>query len=399
MIGALNMKERVMTELLAEIREMYNESEIALHRPVFEGAEVEELTKCVESNYVSSVGSGVTTFESKLATIVGARYAVATSSGTTALHLALLAAGVSNGDEVLTQSLSFVATSNAISYIGARPVFLDVDKDTMSLSPVALREFLETHAVKSPKGLINKLTNKRISACVPMHTFGLMGRILEIRDICDAFGIPLVEDAAEALGSGVKGQPAGSLGQVGIFSFNGNKIVTTGGGGAVVTDCQELAGKVRHLATTGKLSHPFEFIHDTLAYNYRMPNLNASLGLAQLSVLPRILESKRYVSSRYEAFFQREEIKFNESIAGTNTNFWLNSIVVESRNDRDLLLNRAIESGIAMRPLWRPLHMLPMYSADCRSDLTNTIFLYDRVVALPSSAINGSVKNGAIRGN
>jgi dTDP-4-amino-4,6-dideoxygalactose transaminase len=277
--------------LLAEIRALYGPGPIPLHRPVFEGPERRWLVDCIDSNFVSSVGARVTAFEERVAAFTGARFAVATVNGTAALHVALHLAGVTADSEVLTQALTFVATCNAVRYAQAWPVFIDVDRDTLSLSPVALTAFLDRHAERRADGVYNRTSGRRLAACVPMHTFGLPGQIAEIVAICDHWGLPVVEDAAESLGSwvavgegegggGLSWRHTGTFGRLGTLSFNGNKIITTGGGGMILTDDPDLAARAKHLTTTAKIPHPYEFVHDETGYNYRLPNLNAALGCA-----------------------------------------------------------------------------------------------------------------------
>ena len=288
-------------------RNLYGDDFIPLHRPIFEGNERRYLVDCIDSNFVSSVGVKVTEFEEKIAEYTGAKYAVATVNGTAALHVAIELAGVNIGDEVLSQALTFIATCNAISYAGAHPVFVDVDLDTMGMSPDALREFLETHAEKTNSGALNKGTGRRIAACIPMHTFGFPCRIEEIVSICDDWGIAVVEDAAESLGSYVAGRHTGTFGKMATLSFNGNKVITTGGGGMLITDDPELAKRAKHITTTAKVPHPYEFVHDEIGYNYRMPNLNAALGCAQMERLEEFLTIKSEIASKWGEFFDANE--------------------------------------------------------------------------------------------
>ena len=263
-------------------KELYGGEFIPLHRPVFGGNEKQYVSDCIDSNFVSSVGAKVTEFESMVAKFCGVEFGVATVNGTAALHISLVVCGVDKGHEVITQPLTFVATCNAISYVGAHPVFVDVDRDTMGLSPESLRSFLESNASIDGDRVVNKDTGRRISACVPMHTFGMPCRIDEILEVCSEWGLPVVEDAAESLGSTKNHRKLGSFGRVAAVSFNGNKNITTGGGGIILTDDKELATTAKHLTTTAKKNHPYEFFHDEVGYNYRMPNLNAALGCAQM---------------------------------------------------------------------------------------------------------------------
>ena len=298
-------------KLLAEAtvlfsRSIYGNSFIPLHRPVFEGNERQYLVDCIDSNFVSSVGAKVTEFEEKVAEFTGSKYAVATVNGTAALHVAIELAGVKPGDEVISQALTFIATCNAISYAGAKPLFIDVDLDTMGLSPAALKRFLERNAEKRANGTFNKTSGKKISACVPMHTFGFPCRIAEIAEICADWDIALIEDAAESLGSYVGSRHTGTFSSMATLSFNGNKVITTGGGGMIITDDSELAKRAKYITTTAKVPHPYEFVHDEIGYNYRMPNLNAALGCAQMERLDEFLAIKTQLADQWDAFFNEE---------------------------------------------------------------------------------------------
>ena len=294
-----------MQKVVDFIKETFNTKEfIALHEPRFIGNEKKYLNDCIDSTFVSSVGKYVDRFEKEFASFVGAKYAIATVNGTAALHISLLLANVKKDDEVITQPLTFIATCNAISYIGAKPVFVDVDLDTMGLSPESLKDFLEANCEIINNQCINKTTNKIIKACVPMHTFGHPCKIEEIKEICDIWNITLVEDAAESLGSFYKDKHTGTFGKVSAFSFNGNKIITSGGGGVIVTDDEQIAKRAKHITTTAKIPHPYEYVHDEIAYNYRLPNINAALLVAQMENLEKFLESKRELASTYEKFFK-----------------------------------------------------------------------------------------------
>jgi perosamine synthetase len=375
------------------IRMLYGDQEVQvlLHRPVFEGDEREQIIECIDSNFVSSVGAKVTEFERLIAGFTNSGYAVATVNGTTALQTALQVVGVKRDDEVITQPLTFIATCNAISHIGARPVFVGVDEDTMGLSPAALLKFLQEHAERNTDGSYNRRTGNRLAACLPMHTLGLMARIEEIAEICADWNISLVEDAAEALGSKSSGRHAGTFGRIGVFSFNGNKIVTTGGGGMIITDDETLAKRAKHLTTTAKVPHPYEFVHDEIGYNYRLPNLNAALGCAQMARLPEMLKAKADVGDAYRRFFASQSARFIEPRAGTQWNHWLCSILLNDRSERDDLLRALNANEIQARPLWTLMTDLPMY-ATCQSDGGATArYLVDRVVSLPSSVPDGAL--------
>lgn len=382
-MSSLDLKYR---ELLACIREMYGaEGFIPLHAPHFGGNEKRYLIDCIDSTFVSSVGAYVDRFEAMMRELTGARYAIATMNGTAALHMSLILAGVADGDEVITQPLSFVATCNAISYQRAHPVFIDVDFDTMSLSPTALRAFLEQVAERRDGGAWNRGTGRRIAAVVPMHTFGLPGRIVEIAEICEEWGIPLVEDAAESIGSRVGDRHTGTFGKVGAFSFNGNKPVTCGGGGCIVTDDERLGVLAKHLTTTAKVAHPYEYVHDQVGYNYRLPNLNAALACAQLEQLPAMQANKRATAEKYADFCASHGIDFARELDGTTSNYWLNAVIAGSSDERDALLEASNRAGIMTRPVWRLMHRLPAFNAAQCGPLSNSEALEARVVNIPSS--------------
>ncbi|MEY6432349.1 LegC family aminotransferase [Thioalkalicoccus limnaeus] len=377
--------------LVGEIRAIYGDGPVPLHRPVFDGHERRYLIECIDSNFVSSVGAKVTEFEARVAAFTGARHAVATVNGTAALHVALELAGVGPDDEVVTQALTFIATCNAIRYAGAWPVFVDVDRDTLGLSPQALRAFLERHVEVRDGRPYNRASGRRLAACVPMHTFGHPCRIAEIVAVCDEFGIPVVEDAAESLGSTAGGRHTGTFGRLGTSSFNGNKIITTGGGGMILTDDEALARRAKHLTTTAKIPHPYEFVHDEVGYNYRLPNLNAALGCAQMERLPEMLEVKAGIAARYAAVLAEIGWDYIPAPAGTVSNHWLNAVRLASPAEREAFLRETNAQGVMTRPIWRLMNRLPMY-ADCQHDgLANAIWLEERVVNLPSSVPDGAL--------
>ena len=383
-------------KLLAEAtvlfsRSIYGNSFIPLHRPVFEGNERQYLIDCIDSNFVSSVGAKVTEFEEKVAEFTGSKYAVATVNGTAALHVAIELAGVKPGDEVISQALTFIATCNAISYAGAKPLFIDVDLDTMGLSPVALKRFLERNAEKRANGTFNKTSGKKISACVPMHTFGFPCRIAEIAEICADWDIPLIEDAAESLGSYVGSRHTGTFSSMATLSFNGNKVITTGGGGMIITDDSELAKRAKYITTTAKVPHPYEFVHDEIGYNYRMPNLNAALGCAQMERLDEFLAIKTQLAGQWGTFFNKRCTDFFKAIDGNKANHWLNAIILDSREDRDEFLKVTNDNNVMTRPIWTLMSKLPMFK-DCQTDgLENSLWLEDRVVNIPSSVPDGAL--------
>jgi perosamine synthetase len=373
------------------VRANFGQGFIPLHRPVFEGNEKQYLSDCIDSNFVSSAGAKVTEFEQQIVNFTGARYAVATVNGTAALHVALQLVGVQRDDEVITQALTFIATCNAISYAGASPVFVDVDRNTMGMSPVALQHFLEQHAEKREGQTWNKTTGRRISACVPMHTFGLPCRIEGIVTLCNEWDIAVVEDAAESLGSYVGSRHTGTFGKAGVLSFNGNKVITTGGGGMIITDDEALAKRAKHITTTAKIPHPFEYIHDEIGYNYRLPNLNATLGCAQMERLSEFLEVKAQLAGRYRELFDGLDLDFAWAREGTIANYWLNAVVLKSLAERDAFLAYTAEQEIMTRPVWRLMTHLEMFS-HCQNDgLENSLWLEERVVNLPSSVPDGAL--------
>lgn len=373
-------------DIIHFIRDQYPGQEtIPLHAPVFAGQEKAYLAECIDSTYVSSVGSYVDAFEESVARFVGSSFAVAVVNGTQALQVALQLAGVEAGCEVITQALTFVATANAISYAGAEPVFIDVEGETLGMSPEALQSFLEKHGRIENNRLLNRHSGRPIAACLPMHTLGHPCRIDELAEICQEWQLPLVEDAAESLGSYCRGRHTGTFGRLGIFSFNGNKIVTTGGGGVIVTDDEELARRAKHLTTTAKLPHRWEFVHDEVGYNFRMPNLNAALGVAQMETLPLFLRSKRELAERYSQFFEQASGDFVTESPNGVSNFWLNALLLDNEQQRNQFLEATNEAGIMTRCLWRPMHLLDIYRHCQCDDLTVTEELYRRLVNLPSS--------------
>jgi len=376
------------TPVVDFIRSVYKtDSFIPLHEPRFLGNEKKYLNECIDSTFVSSVGKFVDEFEEKIASYTGAKYAVATSNGTSALHISLLLANVEQNDEVITQPLTFIATCNAISYCNASPVFIDVDKDTMGMSPVALEIFLKENAEVKNQQCVNKSTGKIIKACIPMHTFGHPCRIEETQKICKEWHIVLVEDSAESLGSFYRGQHTGTFGELGVISFNGNKIITSGGGGCILTNNEDLAKKAKHITTTAKEPHKWEYTHDMVGYNYRMPNLNAALIVAQLEQLDGFLKSKRSLAKIYKKFFQNGDIHFVTDPENAKSNYWLNSIVLKSKDQRDLFLDETNSKGIMTRPIWVLMNKLPMFEKAQCGDLTNSEWLEERVVNIPSSVI------------
>ena len=373
-------------ELIAFIRRWYGSRDpIPLCTPRFSRTDRDYVVDAIESTFVSSIGAYVNRFEEAVRDYTGAGAAVATVNGTAALQVALQLAGVRADDEVVTQPLSFVATANAISYRRAHPVFLDVDRDTMGLSPDAVSRFLDAHGERRDGGVWNRSTGRRIAAIVPMHTFGRPCQIEAICDHADAWGVPVVEDAAEALGSVRAGRHCGTFGRLGIYSFNGNKTITTGGGGMIVTDAG-VATRAKHLTTTAKVGHPWEYVHDEVGYNFRLPNLNAALGCAQMEKLDSLIADKRELGEAYAAFFREHDwAAFATEPEGCCSNVWLHAIVLADKTHRDALLDRTNEAGVMTRPIWRLMNELPMYRDCQRDDLTEAQWLSERVVTLPSS--------------
>jgi perosamine synthetase len=361
---------------------------VLLHRPYFPPTAWQFVKECLDTGWVSSAGSYVTKFEQLLAEMTGAKRAVATVNGTAALEICLRLAGVKAGDEVLCPSLTFVATANAISHCSATPHFVDVSLDRLSICPEALKRRLVEIACVGPNGPINRITGQRIAAVCLMHCFGHPGDLDAILEICERYEIPLVEDAAESLGSYYKSKHTGRFGKLASLSFNGNKILTTGGGGAILTDDEELADRAKHLTTTAKVPHPWEFHHDQIGWNYRMPNINAALGLAQLEILPAMLKAKRSLALKYrEAFQDIPGVRFLTEPSDSQSNYWLNSIAIDlGAGDIDAVLSCLNKAGYQSRPIWEPMHQLPMYSACPRDSLSFTELLRKQIVNIPSSA-------------
>ncbi len=374
-------------KIVTFIKELYpNENPVPLHAPRFLGNEKKYLIDCIDTTYVSYVGQYVTRFEELIRQYTGAKYSVAVSTGTAALHTALLLEDVKPNTEVITQPLTFVATVNAIAYCGAQPVFVDVEKSTLGLDPQKLNDFLINHAVLKADGLCyNKATGRLITACVPMHTFGHPARIDQIIEVCSKYNIPVIEDAAESLGSFYKDKHTGTYGTMGILSFNGNKPVTTGGGGMVITNDESLATKAKHMTTTAKKPHPWEFVHDMVGYNYRMPNINAAVGCAQMERITETLENKRNTAMIYKNFFQEIGVTFVDEPENAKSNFWLNTVILKDRQERDNFLAYANEHGVQSRPVWTLMTKLPMYQ-NCQCDNIEVAqWLEDRLVNIPSS--------------
>jgi perosamine synthetase len=373
-------------ETISFIQNIYKTKQfIPLHAPAFRGNEKKYLNETIESTFVSSVGAYVDKFEEMMCVISKTKKAVAVVNGTAGIQIALKLVGVIPGDEIITQALTFVATANAIIYNGATPIFLDVDIDTMGLSPNAVNEFLSEFGDLREDGCYNKKSGKKISACLPMHTFGFPIHLDELKIVCEKWNIPIVEDAAESLGSEYKNKPTGSIGKIGVFSFNGNKIVTSGGGGVIVTNNEQLGIKGKYLTTTAKVPHAYEFYHDELGYNFRMPNLNAALACAQLEQLNSFLINKRTMAGEYKSFFDTLDIKFRTETPNTKANYWLMCVELENIKERDFFLAETNASKIMTRPIWQLMYRLPMYQFCQRDRQLNAQFLEERIVNIPSS--------------
>lgn len=374
-------------DIVTFIRQLYRTDELVpLHAPLFIGNEKKYLEECIDTTFVSSVGKFVDRFEEMVAEYTGAKKAVVCVSGTNALHMAMMLVGVECGDEVLTQALTFIATCNAISYIGAHPVFIDVDRETLGLSPKAVKSWLIKNAEIREGECFNKNTGRRVKCCVPMHTFGHPMKIDELVEICNEYHLELVEDAAESIGSFYKGRHTGTFGKVGTISFNGNKTITTGGGGMLLFQDEELGILAKHLTTQAKVPHQWKFIHDKIGYNYRMPNINAALGCAQMENLERYIENKRETAKKYQEFFDHiPGIEFFTEPTDCRSNYWLNVVLLRDRKAQQTFLEYTNNHGVMTRPVWELMNRLEMFGG-CETDgLENTIWLADGIVNIPSS--------------
>lgn len=369
------------------IHQFYGTNEfIPLHAPLFIGNEKKYLTECIDTTFVSSVGKFVDRFEEMVADYTGAKKAVVCVNGTNALHMAMMLVGVERDDEVLTQALTFIATCNAISYVGAHPVFIDVDKETLGLSPSAIKVWLEKNAEIKNGQCFNRNTGRRIKCCIPMHTFGHPVKIDLLTNICTKWHLELIEDAAESIGSFYKGQHTGTFGRVGTISFNGNKTITTGGGGILLFQDEELGKLAKHLTTQAKVPHCWEFVHDHIGYNYRMPNINAAIGCAQMENLERYVENKRETAEKYKEFFSTiPDVTFFTEPANCRSNYWLNVLILKEKDIQQEFLEFTNSHGVMTRPVWELMNRLKMFKECETDDLTNTKWLADRIVNIPSS--------------
>jgi aminotransferase in exopolysaccharide biosynthesis len=376
----------MFTSIIKFIHKIYPDKEfIPLHEPIFVGQELKYVTESIKSTFVSSVGAYVDRFEAEIASYISSPRAIATVNGTAALHIALHLAGVKNEDLVITQPLTFIATCNAIRYCGASPVFVDIDRDNLGLSPKSLAEFLDANALLDEDGFCRmRVDQKIIRACLPMHTFGHPADLDGLVEVCSKWNLVLIEDAAESLGSFYKGRHVGTFGSLAALSFNGNKIITTGGGGAVLADAI-LGKRAKHLTTTAKKTHTYFYEHDEIGYNYRMPNLNAALGCAQLEQLEFMITAKRELAAQYASFFSGSEFDFIHEPDGCRSNYWLNAVVCRDLGQRDALLSTTNSAGIMTRPVWKLMHRLPMFSSCHRGRLETAEWLEARIVNLPSS--------------
>jgi perosamine synthetase len=377
------------SEINKFVRTLYNtEESIPLHAPVFIGNEKKYLAECIDSTFVSYVGRFVGLFEEGVREYTGAKYAVACVSGTAALHIAFVLAGVRENDEILVPALTFVASANAIAYCRAIPHFIDSERETLGVSPEKLEEMLAAETEMRSDGFCyNIKTGRRISICVPMHTFGHAVRMDELMNVCNRYNIAVVEDAAESMGTFYKGKHTGTFGRLGILSFNGNKTITTGGGGMILTNDEELAKRARHITTTAKIPHRWEFDHDEVGYNYRMTNVNAAIGVAQMENFDRYIESKRSIANAYNEFFKESEITFFSERDFCKSNYWLNVIILKDRSSRDEILEVTNSNGVMTRPIWKLMSKLRMYDNCPTANLENALWLEDRVINLPSSPI------------
>jgi len=386
-------------EIVASLREVLpaDRDFISLHEPHFAGNEWTYVKECLDTGWVSSVGAYVDRLETDLAVYTGVKHAVAVVNGTAALHICLILAGVEADDEVLIPALTFIATANAVTYCGAVPHFVDSEERTLGLDPVRLADHLIETAEVRPDGCYNRKTGRRIKAVVPMHTFGHPVDLDALSDVCSRFKIEMVEDAAESLGSFYKGRHTGNWGRLSALSFNGNKIITTGGGGAILTNNEDLAARAKHLTTTAKVPHRWEFNHDMVGYNYRLPNLNAALGCAQLEQLTGFLAQKRRLAERYAVALEAVEgLRFVSEPEFARSNYWLNALLLDEQlaSKRDNLLALTNDAGIMTRPAWKLMHRLPMF-ADCpRMDLGVAESLERRLINIPSSAFLGGMTDG-----
>lgn len=378
-------------EFAKEVKKMYGKDFVSLHEPTFDNTEIRNVTDCIETGWVSSVGKYVDQFERDLAEYTGVKRAVAVVNGTAALQIALKIAGVQTNDEVFMPALTFIATANAATYLGAIPHFVDVSKETLGLDPIKLDEHIQTIGVMKDNQLVNKSTGRIIRAVVPMHTFGHPVDLDPLLDVCQKYNLILVEDAAESLGSYYKGKHTGGFGRTAALSFNGNKIITTGGGGAILTNDEALADYAKHITTTAKVPHSWEFNHDEIGYNYRMPNINAALGCAQLQKLDGFIASKRTLTQKYEnMLMNNKDAKLYVERQNTESNYWLQTLQLKSGVNRDTVVQKLNNAGVMARPIWIPLNTLDIFQMCPSGDLSVTYKLQNEIINIPSSPIKFS---------
>jgi len=389
------MSKILSKKIIKVIQKVTGKKKSNLHEPNFSGKEIDLLKKCIKSNYVSTVGPQVEIFEKKLAKLTGAKYVIACVNGTSALHLSLKSINIDKNCEVLLPSLSFVASANAVNYCGGTPHFVDSDKKTLGVNPEKLERYLEKTCTVKRNICFNKKTKKRISALIVVHIFGHPGEIFKIRKLCKKFFINLIEDAAEGIGSYFHNQHVGTFGKMGIISFNGNKTITTGGGGAIITNNKKIANIVKSLSTTNKLPHPWKYDYEAVGYNYRLPNINSALGIAQLNSLKKILADKRNLFKKYKKEFSKiREIDFFHEPKFCKSNYWLNAILLKNSSilKRDYIINKINKKKIQVRPCWKLLHRLKHFANCPKMNLDEAISLESKIITLPSSPIYGSHK-------
>ena len=384
------MKDNILIKnILNSVKLAVRQNSKKLHEPLFKGNEKKYLKKCIETGYVSYIGKYVNTFERKISKYTGSKNAVALVNGTCALHILLKYFNVGINDEVILPSITFVATANSVAYCKALPHFVDIEKETLGICPEKLEEYLKKIAIKKKGYCINKKTGRKIRVLIAVHVFGVPCKILEIKKICNKYNIKLIEDAAGAMGSFLKGKHLGNFSQAGVISFNGNKTITCGGGAVIITENKKLASKIRHLSTTAKKKHPWEYIHDEIGYNYRMTNLNAAIGCAQLENINRIISAKRKNFFLYKRLFKKnKDVQIIQEPNYSKTNYWLITLIIKKNKKlKDQVLKKLNQSGFQGRSIWKPLHTLKIFEKCPRGKLKNTMDIYNRAINLPSSPI------------
>ena len=384
------MKNNILIKnILNSVKLAVKQNSKKLHEPLFKGNEKKYLKKCIETGYVSYIGKYVNTFERKISKYTGSKNAVALVNGTCALHILLKYFNVGINDEVILPSITFVATANSVAYCKALPHFVDIEKETLGICPEKLEEYLKKIAIKKKGYCINMKTGRKIRVLIAVHVFGVPCKILEIKKICKMYNIKLIEDAAGAMGSFLKGKHLGNFSQAGVISFNGNKTITCGGGAVIITENKKLASKIRHLSTTAKKKHPWEYIHDEIGYNYRMTNLNAAIGCAQLENINRIISAKRKNFFLYKRLFKKnKDVQIIQEPNYSKTNYWLITLIIKKNKKlKNQVLKELNQSGFQGRSIWKPLHTLKIFEKCPRGKLKNTMDIYNRAINLPSSPI------------